>query len=77
MVMLCSDLFYFHLINFNFKILGILDLMRKLLCKNPSQRIKLTEIHKHPWVIRGPEKLKSTPLNQSAENVLKLCGVNS
>lgn len=32
---------------------GVLDLMRKLLCKNPQNRIKLKELQAHPWIVKG------------------------
>jgi len=42
---------------------GILDLIRKLLAKNPAQRIKLKELPRHPWVLDGPPKPKAEHLS--------------
>lgn len=48
---------------------GILDLLRKLLQKNPLQRIKLLEISKHPWMLNGPTLSTPSAFNASAESV--------
>ena len=37
---------------------GILDLIRKLLAKNPQQRIKLAELQRHPWILRKPSTVR-------------------
>lgn len=33
--------------------LQVRDLLDRLLAKNPSERIKLDEVKKHPWIVRG------------------------
>lgn len=50
--------------------LGILDLIRKLLQKNPMQRMKLVDIGRHPWVLDGPSKHRRSALNESAESIV-------
>ena len=40
--------------NYLYHSLGILDLIRKLLAKHRHQRIKLTELQRHPWILQKP-----------------------
>jgi serine/threonine protein kinase len=35
----------------------LIDLLRRLLVKDPAERIKLREVKRHPWVIRGIDNI--------------------
>jgi [calcium/calmodulin-dependent protein kinase] kinase len=44
----------------------LIDLLRRVLCRNPAQRIRLEAIKHHPWLLRWDETPSNLLANRTA-----------
>jgi serine/threonine protein kinase len=48
------------------------DLLKKMLAKNPKERISVKEALEHPWIVNPqPDVLQVSTLNTAQENMKK------